>query len=84
MSKIAALPPHGKAGSRVVYVLDDDARVRYSILCILTARGYQPVEFAEPGGMLEQLKLVVPEIIVLDLALGKSDAVDVMRHLAEL
>ena len=34
--------------------------------------------------MLEQLKLVVPEIIVLDLALGKSDAVDVMRHLVEL
>jgi EAL domain-containing protein (putative c-di-GMP-specific phosphodiesterase class I)/FixJ family two-component response regulator len=84
MSKIAALPPHGKVGSRVVYVLDDDARVRYSILCILTARGYQPVEFSEPGRMLEQLKLVVPEIIVLDLALGKSDAVDVMRHLVEL
>ena len=34
--------------------------------------------------MLEQLKLVVPEIIVLDLALGKSDAVDVMRHLVDL
>jgi len=29
--------------------------------------GYQPVEFSEAAPMLEQLKLVVPEIIVLDL-----------------
>ena len=46
--------------------------------------GYQPVEFSEPAPMLDQLKLAVPEIIVLDLALGKSDAVDVMRHLVDL
>ena len=83
-SKIAAPPPHGKAGARAVYVLDDDARVRSSVVYILADGGYQPVEFSEPAPMLEQLKLVVPEIIVLDLALGKSDAVDVMRHLVDL
>jgi EAL domain-containing protein (putative c-di-GMP-specific phosphodiesterase class I)/ActR/RegA family two-component response regulator len=77
-------PPHGKAGARAVYVLDDDARVRSSVVYILADGGYQPVEFSEPAPMLEQLKLVVPEIIVLDLALGKSDAVDVMRHLVDL
>ena len=84
MSKIAAPAPHGKAGTRAVYVLDDDARVRSSVVYILADGGYQPVEFSEPAPMLEQLKLVVPEIIVLDLALGKSDAVDVMRHLVDL
>ena len=84
MSKIAAPPPHGKAGARAVYVLDDAARVRSSVVYILADGGYQPVEFSEPAPMLEQLKLVVPEIIVLDLALGKSDAVDVMRHLVDL
>jgi EAL domain-containing protein (putative c-di-GMP-specific phosphodiesterase class I)/ActR/RegA family two-component response regulator len=84
MSKIAAPAPHGKAGARAVYVLDDDARVRSSVVYILADGGYQPVEFSEPAPMLEQLKLVVPEIIVLDLALGKSDAVDVMRHLVDL
>ena len=83
-SKIEAPAPHGKAGTRAVYVLDDDARVRSSIVRILTGGGYRPVEFSEPVPMLEQLKLVAPEIIVLDLALGKSDAVDVMRHLADL
>ncbi len=76
--------PHGKTGARAVYVLDDDARVRSSVVYILADGGYQPVEFSEPTPMLEQLKLVVPEIIVLDLALGKSDAVDVMRHLVDL
>ena len=84
MSKIAAPAPHGKAGARAVYVLDDDARVRSSVVCILADGGYQPVEFSEPAPMLDQLKLAVPEIIVLDLALGKSDAVDVMRHLVDL
>jgi FixJ family two-component response regulator len=83
-SKIAAPAPHGKTGARAVYVLDDDARVRSSVVCILADGGYQPVEFSEAAPMLEQLKLVVPEIIVLDLALGKSDAVDVMRHLVDL
>ena len=83
-SKIAAPAPHGKTGARAVYVLDDDARVRSSVVYILADGGYQPVEFSEPAPMLEQLKLVVPEIIVLDLALGKSDAVDVMRHLVDL
>ena len=84
MSKIAATAPRGKAGAGAVYVLDDDALVRSSIVCILTGGGYRPVEFSEPAPMLEQLKLVAPEIIVLDLALGKSDAVDVMRHLVDL
>ena len=84
MSKIAAPAPYGKTGARAVYVLDDDARVRSSVVYILADGGYQPVEFSEPAPMLEQLKLVVPEIIVLDLALGKSDAVDVMRHLVDL
>jgi alkyl hydroperoxide reductase subunit AhpC len=59
-SKIAAPPPHGKAGARAVYVLDDDARVRSSVVYILADGGYQPVEFSEPAPMLEQLKLVAP------------------------
>ena len=83
-SEIVAPAPRGKTGARAVYVLDDDARVRSSVVYILADGGYQPVEFSEPAPMLEQLKLVVPEIIVLDLALGKSDAVDVMRHLVDL
>jgi EAL domain-containing protein (putative c-di-GMP-specific phosphodiesterase class I)/ActR/RegA family two-component response regulator len=84
MSKIASTAPHGKAGAPRVFVLDDDARVRSAVVMLLTNSGYQPVEFSEPAPMLEQLKLAAPEIIVLDLALGKSDAVDVMRQLEDL
>jgi EAL domain-containing protein (putative c-di-GMP-specific phosphodiesterase class I)/FixJ family two-component response regulator len=84
MSRIAVPGPHAKAGSRAVYVLDDDARVRSSVVYILANGGYQAVGFSEPAPMLDRLKLVAPEVIVLDLALGKSDAVDVMRQLVEL
>src|SRR6476659_9960988 len=84
MSTTLAPARPGKVGERVVYVLDDDARLRSSVVYILAHGGYQPVEFSEPAPMLEQLKLVAPEIIVLDLALGKSDAVDVMRRLVGL
>jgi hypothetical protein len=80
-SKIAAPAPHGKAGTRAVYVL---ARVRSSVVYILAGAAINPSSSRNPRPMLEELKLVVPEIMVLNLALGKSDAVDVVRHLVDL
>src|SRR6476620_6360831 len=74
MSKIAAPGPHGKAGARAVYVLDDDARVRSSVVYILAGGGYQPVEFSEPAPMLEQLKSVVPEIGARQIGRRRRDA----------
>src|ERR1700694_1387589 len=68
--------------ARAVYVLDDDPRVRASIFHVLIASGYHALEFSEPPPMLELLKAAPPEVVVLDLALGQSDAVDVIRQLA--
>jgi len=83
MSDLAALTSRGDDIAHVVYVLDDDAQVRASILRLLIGSGYEPQAFSEPAPMLDKVAQTVPEIIVLDLALGKTDAIDVMRQLAE-
>jgi EAL domain-containing protein (putative c-di-GMP-specific phosphodiesterase class I)/FixJ family two-component response regulator len=66
------------------YVLDDDPRVRATVLHALGAIGYDALEFSSPEPMLAKLKAAPPEVVVLDLSLGQSDAVEVLRQLADL
>jgi EAL domain-containing protein (putative c-di-GMP-specific phosphodiesterase class I)/FixJ family two-component response regulator len=83
MADLAASAIGGQSSPRVVYVLDDDALVRNGILQLLNNGGYQPLGFSAPAQMLDKVKQAPPEVIVLDLALGQSDAIDVMRQLAD-
>ena len=48
---------------------------------ILGSLGFKPYEFADPASLFADIKKASPELIVLDLALGPSDAVEVIRHL---
>jgi FixJ family two-component response regulator len=70
--------------TRSAYVLDDDPGVRASVLLILTGIGYDALAFSTPSPMLAKLKVSPPEVIVLDLALGQSDAVEVIHQLVIL
>jgi EAL domain-containing protein (putative c-di-GMP-specific phosphodiesterase class I) len=79
---LAATPCHGDSLD-IVYVLDDEPKVRLSIVHLLAGCGYEPYAFAEPRQMLAELMQTPASIIILDLALGRSDAIDVMRRLAE-
>lgn len=74
----------GNRGARHAYILDDEPGVRAFVCRLLVASGFKPVEFAEAKPMLASLKANPPELLVLDLALGHSDAVEVMRHLKTL
>jgi FixJ family two-component response regulator len=65
-----------------VFVLDDDPRVRATVVCVLKSIGYEAQEFSSPEPMLASLEGAPPEIIILDLSLGQSDAVEVIRQLA--
>jgi DNA-binding response OmpR family regulator len=65
-----------------VYILDDDPRVRATVFHVLTGVGYHAREFSSPEPMLAQIAEVPPELVVLDLSLGQSDAVEVIRQLA--
>src|SRR5258708_5623734 len=65
----------------LAYVLDDEPQVRTIVCKILASIGFGARQFATPAALFADFKRASPELIVLDLALGQSDAVDVIRHL---
>ncbi len=65
----------------LAFVIDDEPRVRTIVCKILASLGFATREFAAPLPLIDELKKLPPDLIVLDLALGQSDAVEVMRHL---
>jgi FixJ family two-component response regulator len=67
---------------RLAYILDDDPRVRTTVFHVLTGVGYDAREFSSPEPMLARIEAAPPELVVLDLSLGQSDAVEVIRLLA--
>jgi EAL domain-containing protein (putative c-di-GMP-specific phosphodiesterase class I)/ActR/RegA family two-component response regulator len=75
---------HQGPARRTAYVLDDDPKVRASVLIILNSIGYDALGFSETALMLAKFKVSPCEVIVLDLTLGQSDAVEVIQRLTEL
>jgi len=78
-SRPFTLPPN--SSSQLAYVLDDDPRVRTIVCNILASIGYVPRQFAGLVPFFGGLKNAAPELIVLDLILGQSDAIEVIRYL---
>src|SRR5258708_3087260 len=68
-------------GKRVAYVLDDEPQVAAFVSNALTANAFGARQFADPVALFVDTKIVCPQLIVLDLALGQSDAVEVVRYL---
>ena len=68
----------------LAYILDDEPQVLAIVGKILAALGYAPQQFATPTAMFAALGKAPSKLIVLDLALGQSDAVEVIRHLEAL
>ena len=66
---------------RLAYVVDDEPQVRAVVCKILASIGFVSHAFGGPSALIEELKRASPELIVLDLALGQSDAIEVIRHL---
>jgi EAL domain-containing protein (putative c-di-GMP-specific phosphodiesterase class I) len=63
------------------YVLDDEVQVGKVVCQMLVATGFLPRQFTSPAPFLAALGESTPELIVLDLALGQSDAIEIMRRL---
>jgi EAL domain-containing protein (putative c-di-GMP-specific phosphodiesterase class I)/FixJ family two-component response regulator len=73
--------PRSNPAGRLAFILDDEPQVRAIVGKILASIGFEPRQFAVPAALFAELKKDSPELIVLDLALGQADAVDVIRHL---
>jgi EAL domain-containing protein (putative c-di-GMP-specific phosphodiesterase class I) len=69
---------------RHAYVLDDDASIGALVCQFLKCCAYEPQQFVEPLPFFKQTRITCPELVVLDLALGQTDAVDIIRHLEVL
>jgi EAL domain-containing protein (putative c-di-GMP-specific phosphodiesterase class I)/FixJ family two-component response regulator len=77
-------PPSGTSQQprqRVAYVLDDEAQIAAFVCNVLRASGFDAQPFADPVTLFVETKRALPDLIVLDLALGQSDAVEVIRYL---
>jgi EAL domain-containing protein (putative c-di-GMP-specific phosphodiesterase class I)/FixJ family two-component response regulator len=69
------------SAGQLAYVLDDEPQIRAIVCRILGSLGFAPHQFADPAALFADIKKASPELIVLDLALGHSDAVEVIRNL---
>src|ERR1700686_4388829 len=78
-SKPFTLP--ADSSDQLAYVLDDNPEVRTIVCNILASIGYVPRQFAGLVPFFDGLKNAAPELIVLDLIVGQSDAIEVIRYL---
>jgi EAL domain-containing protein (putative c-di-GMP-specific phosphodiesterase class I) len=81
MSSSQTSQPRPSPAGRLAFILDDEPQVRALVGKILASIGFEARQFAAPAALFADLKIESPELIVLDLALGQSDAVEVIRHL---
>ncbi len=70
--------------SRKAYVLDDVAAIGAVVCRVLETCGHQATAFSDPETFLSALEASPPDLAILDLALGRSDAIEVMRKLEAL
>ena len=79
----AASARAAQAGDRpLAYILDDEPEVCEFITHIVGNAGFYARSFSEPTSLEMALTEAVPQVIILDLSLGSSDGIDVIRSLA--
>jgi EAL domain-containing protein (putative c-di-GMP-specific phosphodiesterase class I)/ActR/RegA family two-component response regulator len=70
--------------SKLAYVLDDETEVGKVVCQVLLVTGHMPRQFTTPHPFLVEIKSTPPDLVVLDLALGQTDAVEIIRQLEVL
>ena len=66
---------------KTALVLDDEAQIGTMVCKVLSLVGIAAQQFTDPVAFLVEIKRSQPPLVILDLALGQSDAVDVIRKL---
>ena len=66
---------------RLAFVLDDEARLGVALCKILASIGIDARQFVNVEAFLSELEPCNPDLIFLDLALGQSDAIEVIHQL---
>ena len=71
------------ADKRVIYVVDDDAAVRESIVALIKLRGAETHAFASAEEFLEQADVSTPGCLVLDIRMSGMSGLELLTHLRE-
>lgn len=71
------------ANKATVYVVDDDAGVRDALSLLLTLHGYAVRSFASGQLFLDSLERDAQGFVILDLRLGDSDGLTVLKQLQQ-
>lgn len=66
----------------VVYVVDDDARIRQALTNLISSMGMRVATFAGAAAFLSAEKIDAPSCLVLDLRLGLTSGFEVQKQLA--
>lgn len=69
---------------RHAYVLDDEAPIGAVVCKVLDQCGLQATAFDKPDAFFSAVETLPPELVILDLSLGRSDAIEVLRKLESL
>ncbi|MBL8833037.1 MAG: EAL domain-containing response regulator [Rhodospirillales bacterium] len=68
--------------AQIAFVVDDEPQVRTFVARCVKQLGFEPREYSRVADVEMALTRVKPDLILLDLSLGSTDAVEVMRSLA--
>jgi EAL domain-containing protein (putative c-di-GMP-specific phosphodiesterase class I)/FixJ family two-component response regulator len=71
----------GESHGARAFVLDDEAQIGALVCRVLETCGFASRQFTAPAPFLAELKESPPNLVVLDLSLGQSDAVEIIHHL---
>jgi EAL domain-containing protein (putative c-di-GMP-specific phosphodiesterase class I)/CheY-like chemotaxis protein len=66
------------------FVVDDEPQVRAFVSNALAAAGFKPLQLQSSADVEGALPDIIPQLIVLDLSLGDSDAIEVIRILVNM
>lgn len=68
----------------IIYLIDDDDSFRIALARVLSETGYTVHEFANPRHFIENLKIEVPSVILLDMLMPQITGLDVQKKLDQL
>jgi FixJ family two-component response regulator len=68
---------------RLAFVLDDEERVGSALCTMLSGIGIKSRQFIDAAEFLRELEPGNPDLIFLDLALGQSDAIEIIHQLED-
>ena len=67
--------------SRVIYYVEDDDSIRELVVYALQTSGFQVMGFENAALFYRQMKVQLPDLILLDIMLPDEDGVSVLKHL---